>query len=829
VTDVFDVFLSHNSADKPAVRKLAEALRDDRGLTVWLDEWELVPGRPWQEAVEEIIRTVRSSAVLVAADGLGPWEIHEMRACLTQLVRRKLPVIPVLLPGAPNPPDLPIFLGEVTWVDLRAGMTPEGLDRLVWGITGKKPSRHASRPSVWLNNLPYPTLGDLFKGRDAELHSLLGRQVQTIDGLGGMGKTRLAVEHAWRFQDHYTAAFFVRADSPETLRSGLAGLAKPELLDLREQQALPEPELVVAVLRWLREHPGWLLVLDNVDTKEAYKTVVAFLSSIQGGRILITCRWSEWPPEIQSHSLTVLSPEDAARFLLDRTAGKRSPSADDEVHARALSETLGGLPLAMEQAGASISRHRQSFSKYLKAWQEERERVLTWHDETLMRYPDPIVVTWQKTFNQLTPMAGALLRLSAFLTPEPISVAMFEEGSGIVKKAAKLLAKETNRKLTVQSLEEALADLAAYSMISSHQGDSFTVHRMVQEVLRLRVPKDGRGEWIELALRLVNDYSPPEPGDVRTWGVWDPLRSHAAEVISHAEEAEITIPTVRLMSQLALLLDVKGLYAESEPLRRRALAIAETSFGNSHPNVAICLNNLAQSLQATNRLQEAEPLMRRALEIDEASFGNSHPNVAIRLNNLASLLHATDRPEEAEPFMRRALEIDEDFFGKNHPRVATGLNNLAQLLKATNRLAEVEPLMRRALEIDEAYFENNHPSIARDLNNLAAFLRATNRLEEAEPLMRRALEIDEAFFGKRHPNVARDLNNLARLLQDTNRLQEAEPLMRRALEILEGSLGPDHPRTVIARTNLENLLAALEQERAGGPAQPAGGAPVLKS
>ncbi len=134
----FDVFLSHNSKDKPAVRQLAQAIKD-RGLNVWLDEWELVPGRPWQEALEEIIRTARSAAVLVGADGLGPWEIPEMRACLSEFVDRDMPVIPVLMPGTPTKPILPLFLKQFTWVDLRSGLTKDGLDQLEWGITGKKP------------------------------------------------------------------------------------------------------------------------------------------------------------------------------------------------------------------------------------------------------------------------------------------------------------------------------------------------------------------------------------------------------------------------------------------------------------------------------------------------------------------------------------------------------------------------------------------------------------------------------------------------------------------------------------------------------------------
>ncbi len=134
----FDVFLSHNSQDKPTVRKLANALKS-RGLKVWLDEWELIPGRRWQDALEQIIKTTRSAAVLVGKDGLGPWEHQEMQALLSEFVKRGLPIIPVLLPSAGKQPELPIFLKLYKWVDLRSGLNDENLDILQWGVTGVKP------------------------------------------------------------------------------------------------------------------------------------------------------------------------------------------------------------------------------------------------------------------------------------------------------------------------------------------------------------------------------------------------------------------------------------------------------------------------------------------------------------------------------------------------------------------------------------------------------------------------------------------------------------------------------------------------------------------
>ena len=146
MTKSFDVFLSHNSKDKPAVRELARAL-SARGLKVWLDEWELVPGCRWQEALEEVIETTGAAAVLVGKDGLGPWHATEMHGCLFEFADRKLPVIPVLLPGTPEVPRLPLFLKGFTWVDLRQGLTKEGIAQLHWGITGNQPEEITGPPA----------------------------------------------------------------------------------------------------------------------------------------------------------------------------------------------------------------------------------------------------------------------------------------------------------------------------------------------------------------------------------------------------------------------------------------------------------------------------------------------------------------------------------------------------------------------------------------------------------------------------------------------------------------------------------------------------------
>ncbi|HEY0553890.1 MAG TPA: tetratricopeptide repeat protein, partial [Thermoanaerobaculia bacterium] len=350
------------------------------------------------------------------------------------------------------------------------------------------------------------------------------------------------------------------------------------------------------------------------------------------------------------------------------------------------------------------------------------------------------------------PTAAAILRLTAYLAPDPILSKMFEDEASIVEEAVGLLCEETGQIVGDPSVQDGIAELASFSMVT-RKGDSFTVHRMVQDALRSRIPEERKRDWIERALRLVDDFSPRSPWDVRTWPVWDLLRPHSTRLVKTADDVGIAHPTARQMAQLSSLLQAKGLYEEAEPWIRRALALNEASYGPEHSEVSACLNNLAQLLQATNRLAEAEPLMRRALQIDEDSYGPLHPDVAIDLNNLARLLQATNRLAEAEPLMRRALQIFECSYGPLHPNVAVHLNNLAQLLQGTNRLAEAEPLTRRALQIDEDSLGPLHPNVARDLHNLSWLLRDTGRLSTAMPLIDRVVEIYERSFGLDHPRT----------------------------------------------------------------------------
>jgi tetratricopeptide (TPR) repeat protein len=585
------------------------------------------------------------------------------------------------------------------------------------------PRERTAKPIV----LPYASLRSLFKGREAflrRLHERLtrgsggsGALISTaLYGMGGIGKTRAAVEYAWAHREDYTALLFVQADSPEELQRNLANLVGP--LSLKEREQAEEGMRFNAVLAWLAANPGWLLILDNVDASPALAEADRLMGRLAGGHVLLTSRLDHFARQVELLELDVLSLDAASSFLLEATDSRRRKAVDDDAAAGELAAELGRLALALEQAAATIDKLRCGFRQYLEIWQGNRDRVVGWARPEITGYHHAVAATWQTSVDQLSEAGRRLLERLAFLAPDPVP--MFLLDVGIPESEA-------------EDQQDALVDLAAVSLATWEiENDRFAVHRLMQDVTRRSLAAaQWRGRLTE-ALGWVNAAFDGDPQDVRSWPRLDPLVPHAQSAAQWADQEGIAEPTARLMNELGLLFHTKSLHAQSEPLYRRALAIYEASFGPDHPDVAICLNNLASLLQDTSRLAEAEPLFRRALAINEASFGPDHPDVAIRLNNLAGLLQDTNRLAEAEPLYRRALAINEASFGPDHPSVANPLNNLALLLQDTNRLVEAEPLMRRHVTIFIEFEHKNgypHPHRDRGMANYTGLLAAMGKSE----------------------------------------------------------------------------------------------------
>jgi len=631
--------------------------------------------------------------------------------------------------------------------------------------------------------------------------------------MGGVGKSELAIQHAYGSLDLYRGGI-LRLDA----RQGLDAMALQVVTFCRgvfPDLALPEDKSPTELLplcwsQWPASanppEPVLLILDDQRGDKGGYEAERKLLEGLPPRfRRLITQRQTA-PTNAQAMELLLLEREASLELLaLQAGEGGTDRLKAEEQAADGLCSEVGDLPLALVLLGARLAERPDLRPEQLLADLQAKgaaaKALQQAHPElgAKLGVVEALLISWEP----LTDPAKSLLLLLSVMAPALIPWELveacrlpeleLEEGSAFGDQQAELL--------RAQFVERSGPGL-------------YQLHPLVRQFLRLQSQ-----EQLELVARWRKQLAAAVAGVCRE-------RIPQTLTLEQVQALESVLPHIQLVAEqladdldednlgwptagLARVAEHQAAFAEALMWHQLSLAQSENRVGPNHPSTATALNNMALLLQATNRLAEAEPLMRRALAIDEASYGNDHPDVARDLNNLALLLKATNRLVEAEPLMRRALAIDEASYGKDHPTVAIRLNNLAQLLKATNRLAEAEPLMRRALAIDEASYGNDHPDVAIRLNNLAQLLQATNRLAEAEPLMRRALAIDEASYGNEHPKVAIRLNNLAQLLQATNRLAEAEPLMARGFAVFWQSLGFDHPNTQTVVGNYIALLQAM--------------------
>ncbi|MFC7273585.1 tetratricopeptide repeat protein [Paractinoplanes rhizophilus] len=661
-----------------------------------------------------------------------------------------------------------------------------------------------------------------FVGRERELAALSGATV-TVHGLGGVGKSELALQFAYARRDRYSLIWWVTADEPAAIESGLAELTYRLHPDGRI--VATDREAAGWAMTWLQTHPGWLLVLDNVERRA---DVEPLLGGLTAGSIIVTTRrdvgWDEItdetlrldvlsPPAAADLLLTLGRPEDAVlsppaavdpwptpgrpedAALSPAAAADPSPTPgrpEDAVVAEVLAAELGYLPLALRQAGAYLRETRTGLATYLADLRTDPAGTLeaVAAGDAAER---AVARVWSMTLTRITelePLAIRLLAVLSCLAPDDLPRDVLHH-----------LGEARPR------VDRALGVLASYHMITL-TGTTVAVHRLVQSVVAAG-QRDDRPETLRAAMRALTETRPGGDASVRpeTWPRWATLSPHINALARACPDDVGGADLAALLGEHALFDQSQGRYRAKFEAEARALRIEEAEFGPDHPFVAVRLNNLANTVVALGYPADAEPLQRRSLAITERAFGPDHPDVAIRLNNLALTLIDLGRPAEAEPLQRRALAVTESTLGAGHPAVATRLGNLAITLTELGRPAEAELLQRRALSTTENALGPDHPNVALRLTNLASCLDALDRPADSEPLLRRAVRIMEATYGPEHPHVAITMGSLGIVLLRLNRPEEAEPLLRTALATGEAAFGPDHPETA---TGLANLAAALE-------------------
>lgn len=874
---------SHDSPEhKDRVLALSNRLRAD-GVDATIDQYEVSPPEGWPVWMERQVR--ESDFVLIICTetylkraerredpGKGHGAIWESVLTYQQIYdagSKNEKFIPVLLEGSDRC-HIPVPLRSATSYDcstddgyweLYARLTDQhGKTKPQLGKLKSLPAREkkeqrptpdsnqqpvavpapARAPEFW--NVPHDR-NLVFTGRSETLESLrrdlLASGRQALYGLGGIGKTQIAVEYAWDHRPDYSGVLWAFADSEQSLSTSFIQIAKSLNLPIKDY---PDQSVIVgAVKRWLEQNPGWLLILDNVDHPEMLR---AFLPQPGNGHVLITSR----DPNFQVVSIltpleiTELPPEAAREFLLKRTGRDAASTSVQEIDA--LTKELGYFPLALEQAGAFIHENQASFDDYLKSFRSRRIKLLEQHAPVMGSYKETVATTWALNFAEVerTPASADLLRLSAFLAPALIPLELLEKGRSELGEA--LAASLEGVADEPVLLDKLLRPLTSYSLVRRNTATrSYSIHLLVQEVVRANMCQETQRCWTERMIRALS-VAFPDPEEFENWANCERLlvqallcakyiadnnlESGAAATLlrnagyyllqrSQFRQAEPCLEnalrmrermfghehpdTADSLSKVALFKAAQGEEADAIALEQRALRIRQDVLGIEHPDTATSMHNLARSLEHKGRYKDAELLFQHSLTIKEKTRGE-HRETAVNLSALASLYKIQGRYKEAEALEKRALTMREKVLGPEHPETALSWGNLAMLYYYQYRYAQegydqarygqAEALQKRALEIQEKSFGPEHPAVAASLNDLALIYLSEGRSDEAEVLFVRALTIREKIFGLEHPATATFLNNLAEVLRRARKYDDAQRLFQQALDIREKT-GSEHP------------------------------------
>jgi tetratricopeptide (TPR) repeat protein len=785
-----DFFLSRRGSVKDVAQEVADVLQE-KGYAVIVQDYDVPLGVSFIDKMHEAIKNARNLVILFTRDYEESLytrkEFTSFEAERLQDGDRHIIVL--------RCQDVPLrgLLADNVYQDLVGVTDPaERKRRIIAAAERQSSTERPRRRHGRTFNVPprIPT----FMGRVDELDRLdaiLTRdkpaavtQVSrvAVQGLGGVGKTSLAVEYAHHFRGLYDGVWWCHAETRTTLLASLAAIAT--VLEAAPPDHADIEMAARAALRRLAEHRDvWLLVYDNLTAPEE----ISDLLPSAGARVLITSRFSDLATWAEEVPLDVLPIAEASEFLLSRAG------SSDEAGARTLAETLGRLPLALDHAAATCKLAQMSFAAYAT-----KASSLITSAPRGVGYPRSVAATFDLAIAEAVAQCPAVEVLAAFLAhcaPERVPMALVE-GS---------IDDETVRM-------QALAAFAEVSLVKHDPFEDGTpaviVHRLVQAVARTRSESKGAAisAMQQLIARLDAIYPDDGHNNPASWPRCASLTPHVQAIRTEMPDAGARVQYASLLQKTGLNFHGRAAFTASRPLYERSLAIREEVLGSEHPDTATSLNSLALLLQDQGDLAGARPLFERALAIRKKVHGHEHPDSAASLNNLADLLQDQGDFTAAGLLFKRALAIREKVLGREHPDTATSLSYLANLLRSKGKLAAARALCERALAIRRKVLGPGHLDTATSLNNLAAVLQGQGHLGRARPLYKRALEIVETARGAEHPDTATSLNNLAVLLHQCGSLAEARPQYERALAIREKVLGPEHRATATSLCNLAGLL-----------------------
>jgi tetratricopeptide (TPR) repeat protein len=641
-----------------------------------------------------------------------------------------------------------------------------------------------------------------FTGREDLLRRLRNRVTaevtallpHTLQGLGGVGKTQLAIEYAYRYSGEYDVVWWIPSDQDALVRSTLAALApRLGLTGIAPGRVDDTARAVLDALRRGSPYDRWLLIFDNADQPEAIRALIPH----GPGHVLVTSRNHRWQSMADTLEVDVFARPESLEFL-----HRRVPAIQDAEAGR-LAHELGDLPLALEQAGALMAETAMPVDTYLDLLGKQASKIL--EENPPSDYSVSVAAAWGLSVAQLreqTPYAMDLLRRCAYFGPEPISMDLLNRGRYVLGPPLR----ETLSDPILVS--RAVRELGRYALARiDNSRKTLQVHRLVQRLIRDDIsPEQGATMRHEVHLLLAAS-DPGEPEEFENGPKYADLFAH----MGPAGVAECSQPEARQLTlNMARYLFTTGNWTTALGFINRALELWTADSGTDHRDVLVMSKHKADVLRGLGQYTDAYELSRTTLETMRAVLGPQHEETLMALNGYGGDLRSRGRFAEARALDEESLAMHQRVFTKDHRRTFMAANNLALDYSLTSDYDAARKLDEQNYHDRRDFFgEDDSVDTLRSLGALARDLRQLGRYAESQVASEQTYEAYQALVqgGKlraNHPLVLSQTKDLAVARRKAGDFAGALTLARDVYDRYRDRFGENHLDTLAAAINLGN-------------------------
>jgi tetratricopeptide (TPR) repeat protein len=650
--------------------------------------------------------------------------------------------------------------------------------------------------------VPFRSKGDQVIGRETALsqvreqlttgrHTAIG-QTAAFQGLGGLGKTQLAVEYAYRYKDEYpNGVIWLNADQD----------IDAQLTDLAEKARWVAPEsehkykLEIALHR-LKTYSDCLLIFDNVESRS---DIEKYLPELQANpHILITSRTEQ--TGFKPISLDLLGKEDSLILLLQEAGRNQSPQNEDEVNAaREITELLEGLPLALELAGAYIRYRQLSWKQYRDLLQQNLKTALTGKFlDSFTKHEKDIYSTLkinEEVFED-EPRLRDILDLLAWSGSAPMGISLMSQ---LFKVS------DQTELISALSLGKALKVLQ-----KSPDIESYAIHRLVREVRQEEIPLQERENWVNETCRLLGDWFQERRNDFNYLSAYEAEIDHMQSWIQHSSKYGM-MHTSRLIWLQAYPPYHYGRNQEVKMYLERALQVFNQKELSDLRLKAHLLNDLGVVGERYGEYKKALEYAEQALKIRLELFGENNSDTALSYNNMGSIYGNLGDHKKALEYEEKALKIQLEFFRENNSDTALSYNNIGSTYGNLGDHKKALEHKEKALKIRLEFFGENNPDTASCYINTGTTYGNLGDHKKALEYEEKALKIRLEFFGENNPDTASCYNNIGITYGNLGDHKKALEYKEKGMFYRKELLGESHPDTIASVCSVAYTLLILKQ------------------